>query len=134
MTNIEKVINYLNKASVFYVTTIDGNKPKCRPFSFKMEHNGTIYFGAGTFKDVYRQLQSNPNIEICASHGGGFMRYYGKASFVSDSNLEAYALASLPMLNDIYNDETGYHLGMFFIDDAVVEFRSLQGIEETFTL
>ncbi len=51
MTNMEKVLEYLDKAQIFYVTTVDGNQPKCRPFSFKMAYEGKIYFGAGTFKE-----------------------------------------------------------------------------------
>jgi hypothetical protein len=60
MTNTEKVWDYLDKAQIFYVTTVDGDQPKCRPFSFKMMANGKIYFGVGTFKDCYRQLENNP--------------------------------------------------------------------------
>ena len=49
MTNTEKVWEYLDKAQIFYVTTVDGDQPKCRPFSFKMMANGKIYFGEATF-------------------------------------------------------------------------------------
>ena len=134
MTNVEKVVDYLNKAGVFYVTTVNGDKPKCRPFSFKMEVDDNIYFGAGTFKEVYRQLKENPSIEICASQGGGFMRYYGKAVFVDDDSLAQAALERMPMLKDIYNEQTGNRLGMFTIQDATVEFRGMLGIEESIKL
>ena len=30
MTNTEKVFEYLDKAKVFYVSTVDGDKPKTR--------------------------------------------------------------------------------------------------------
>ena len=134
MTNNEKVIEYLDRAGVFYVTTEDGEKPKCRPFSFKMEYGDKIYFGAGTFKDVYKQLRRNPNVEICASTGKDFIRYYGKAVFDSNPKIVEAALECMPMLKQIYNEETGNELGMFYLEDATAEFRSLFKIEESLSM
>ena len=113
MTNVEKVIEYLDKAQIFYVTTVAGDKPKARPFSFKMEYEGKVYFGVGTFKDVYKQMQANPNMEICASTGQNFLRYYGKAVFNPNPAVASAALEAMPMLKNIYNEETGNTLGMF---------------------
>lgn len=134
MTNIEKVMEYLDEAGVFYVTTEDGDKPKCRPFSFKMNYEGKIYFGAGTFKDVYKQLQRNANVEICASNGKGFLRYYGKAVFGQNPEIEKAALETMPMLKQVYNEETGNKLGMFYLENATAEFRSLFKIEESINM
>lgn len=131
MTNIEKVMDYLNKAEIFYVATVAGDQPKCRPFSFKMEYDGKLYFGAGTFKDVYRQLQATPNIEICASTGQGFLRYYGSAVFNHDPEIEQAALEKMPMLKNIYNEQTGKRLGMFYLENATAEFRSMLNVEES---
>lgn len=39
---------------------------ECRPFVFHLLHEGKIYLGLGTFKDAYKQIVANPNIEICA--------------------------------------------------------------------
>ena len=57
MNNLEKVVNYLDQAGVFFVTTTDGDQPKCRPFSFKIAYDGKLYFGEGTLKEVYLQMQ-----------------------------------------------------------------------------
>ena len=43
-----------------------------------------LYFGCGTFKKVYAQLTSNPNVEVLAVSGSDFMRYDGKVHFVKD--------------------------------------------------
>ena len=95
MTNSEKVIDYLDKAGIFYVCTEDGDKTKCRPFSFKMEYEGKIYFGVGTFKDVYKQLIKDPNVEICASTCKDFIRYYGKAIFVENQRIVDAAMEQM---------------------------------------
>ena len=130
MTNIEKVVNYLDKANIFYVATEDNNQPKCRPFSFKMIYNDKIYFGVGTFKDCYHQLKQNTNVEICASDGKGFLRYYGKAVFDDNPDILTKAFEIAPYLPNMYNEATGHKLGMFYLADATAEFRNLMGIEE----
>jgi len=130
MNNYEKVNEYLEKAKIFYVSTVNGDKPKCRPFSFKIMYEGKLYFGVGTFKDCYKQLMENPNIEIVASDGQGFLRYYGKAKFVENEDLFKKSCEEAPYIPKMYNDETGHKLGMFYLEDATAEFRSLMGIEE----
>ncbi len=134
MTNNEKVLDYLCKAGIFYVATMEGNQPKCRPFSLTMEHDGKVYFGAGTFKDVYKQLQDNPNIEICACTGRGFLRYYGTAVFNHDPEISQKALEKMPMLKNIYNEQTGKRLGMFYLENATAEFRSMFQVEESLSM
>lgn len=119
MTNEEKVWDYLDKAQVFYVTTVDGDHPKCRPFSFKMMANGKIYFGVGTFKDCYRQLTRNPKIEIAASDGKGFIRYYGKAVFDDDPapRLKRQKSPAAPgFFNNFIYPCSGIHTELFLSD------------------
>jgi len=130
MTNVEKVMEYLNKANIFYVATVSEDKPKCRPFSFKMTDGNKIYFAEGTFKAVYQQMQQNPNVEICASDGKGFLRYYGKAVFTDDAALLEKAFQSAPYLKGMYNDKTGYKLRLFCLTEATAEFRDLLHIKE----
>lgn len=131
MTNVEKVRTYLEEAKIFYVTTVDEDKPKCRPFGFQMEYEGNLYFGVGTYKNCYRQMMENPNVEICASNGQGFLRYYGKAEFVDDPEILKKAFEIADYLPKMYNEQTGRKLGMFRLADATAEFCSLAGVEES---
>lgn len=75
MSNAAKVSNFLDKAKVFYFLTTEGDQPKGRPFSFHLLSDDKLYFGCGTFKDVYKQLEQNPKIEILAMADGEFLRY-----------------------------------------------------------
>ena len=45
-----------------------------------MLKDGVNYFGVGAMKEVYRQMQENPYVEICGLMGKGklFFRYYAK--------------------------------------------------------
>lgn len=131
MTNVEKVWEYLDRAQIFYVATVDGDQPKCRPFSFKMMDDGKIYFGVGTFKDCYRQLAQNAKTEIVASDGKGFLRYYGKAVFDDDPALFQKACRAAEYLPKMYSEKTGHKLQMFSLGEATAEFRNLAGIQES---
>lgn len=57
MKPIEKVNDFLTQAGIFYLSTVDGDKPKCRPVAFHMLMDDRLYFGTGDFKEVYKQIQ-----------------------------------------------------------------------------
>ena len=86
MSDIEKVSKYLSDVKIFFLATVDGDKPKVRPLSLQILHYDKIFFGVGDFKEVYRQIQENPNVEIVATKGEDILRYYGVAKF--DDNPE----------------------------------------------
>ena len=58
---MNKIVEFLNDTKIFYLSTIDGDKPRVRPFGAVMEKEGKIYFCTNNQKDVYRQMQKNPN-------------------------------------------------------------------------
>ncbi len=131
MNNIEKVNDYLSNAKTYYLTTVAGDKPKCRPIGLNILKDGKIFFGVGDHKEVYKQMQENANVEICAMSSSGFLRYNGKATFGNFNDVVEQALEEMPMLRNIYNDETGFKMAMFYLEDATAEFYSMRGLEET---
>lgn len=133
MTNIEKIDHFLTDAKTFYIVTVDGDKPKARPISFKMLENGRLYFGVGTFKDVYHQLKENHHVEVIALANGKWMRYDGIAVFVDDERLENKCLDLLGGIGKMYRDNN-YRMGMFYIDKAHVEIKAVIKTVEEFDL
>lgn len=133
MDNVQKVNDYLATSKTFFISTVDGDKPKCRPFGFHLLHDGKIYFGLGTFKEVYKQIVENPNVEICAMQGNEFLRYYGTAVFSTDESLSEKALDSMPQIKAMY-ESNGYKMAMFYLSDATAEFRTMMGIKESINL
>ena len=130
MNNIQRVSDFLTKAGVFYLSTVNGNVPKWRPLGFHMLVDDVIYFGVGDFKEVYRQLEANPMTEVVATVENDFIRYYGKAVFVDDEALVEKAFEVLPMMKMIYNEENGFKLRLFKLTDATVEFRDMMKVVE----
>lgn len=122
---ISDISEFLKEAGTFFLATEDGDQPKTRPVSFQMLVNGKLYFGVGKHKDVYAQITQNPKVEICAYKGSDIVRYYGKAVVDDDPELFKTAVGVLPLLGQIYNDESGLKLAIFSIEDAKAEYSNM---------
>lgn len=134
LTNAEKVNEFLDRAGVWFFLTTDGTQPKGRPFRFHLLKDGIIYFGTGTFKNVFRQMKANPRVEVLAVCENTFLRYDGEAIFEESDDLAAAVLANAPAMQKIYNDATGYKLGMFHLANGKVEICTATGQKEAFEL
>ncbi len=116
---MSKINDFLNEAGTFFLATVDGNQPKLRPLGLHFEMDGKVLFGIGDFKEVYKQLQANPLTEIVAcKQNAHWMRYTGKAVFETDPKYAEAALQGAPYLKNIYNEQTGYKMAVFHIEDA----------------
>ena len=62
---MNKVVEFLNANPVQYLATVgrDG-KAKCRPFMFAGELDGKLWFCTNNQKEVYKDMQENPYMEI----------------------------------------------------------------------
>ena len=124
---LERIDEFLNEAKVFFLATVDGDKPKNRPLGFHLLKDDKLYFGVGDFKEVYKQMCENPYVEIVALVETDFMRYYGKAVFENDYELGKSIVDENEFLQGIYNDETGYKLAIFHLEKATAEIRDITG-------
>ncbi len=131
MSNAAKVHEFLNKAQVFYFLTTDGDQPKGRPFGFQMLVNDTLYFGCGTFKNVFKQLTKNPKVEVLAMNGGEFLRYDGQAKVVKDAELLKKVREAMPQIMALY-DLNGWEMGLFYLDKGHAEIRGMLDLKEEF--
>ncbi len=103
MTNVEKVSKFLDDAKTFYFLTSDEGQPKGRPFGFHMLEGDKLYFGCGTFKNVFKQLEKDPRVEVLAVVGGEFMRYDGTVKIVKDDALIEKVRAAMPQIMGMYD-------------------------------
>ncbi len=131
MSNAEKINGFLEKAGVFYFLTTDGDQPKGRPFGFRLFDGDRIYFGCGTFKNVFRQLTENPKVEILAYNGDEFLRYDGRAKVVKDAGLLEKVREAMPDLMGLY-DSNGWEMGLFYLEDGHAEIRGILNLIEEF--
>ena len=132
MSGSEKVFNFLNEAKVFYLSTIDGDKPRCRPLGLKSLIDGKVYFGEKRKKNVYKQLEKNPNCELVALKGGEWIRINGKAVFEKDFTLAEKILEENKHLKEMYT-KNNWKLMIFHIE-GTVEIIKMMKAADTFEI
>lgn len=131
MSNAAKVSEFLDRAKIFYFLTTDGDQPKGRPFGFRMLVDDKLYFGCGTFKNVFKQLTANPKVEVLAVAGDDFMRYDGTAKVVKDDALLAKVREAMPGIMAMY-DKNGWEMGLFYLENGHAEIRGMMDLKEEF--
>ncbi len=99
---MKEVYDFLKKCGVFYLGTIDGDKPRVRPFGALNIYNDKLYIQTGKVKNVSKQMSLNPNIEICGFTEGKWIRI--EAKVVEDDSLDAKTsmLDNNPELKSMY--------------------------------
>lgn len=115
---MDKVVEFLTKNPVQYLATVgrDG-KAKCRPFMFSFEKDGKLWFNTGNQKDVYKDMQNNPNIEICISSPEyAWLRVHGKAVFVDNREIKEAALEN-PIVKGNYQTADNPTFEVFYLED-----------------
>ena len=119
---MERVYEFLMDAKVFYFSTVEGNRPRTRPFGVVFIHNGKLYVQTGKSKQVSHQLAENPNAEICVMKGPVWLRLNG--TLVEDDSPEAQQafIDGFPRLADRYAVGDG-NLQVLYFKDAVAEYK-----------
>ncbi len=105
---MKEALEFLNKAGVYYLATTDADQPHVRPLGFVMDYNGKLAFCTSNQKPMYKQLKSNPKVEICAFDGAGnTLRICGKIAFVTSEESQQKALDVMPQLGGMYKVNDG---------------------------
>lgn len=125
---MEELMKFLAANPTFYFATVEGYRPRVRPFGFAMEHEGKLYFAIGKHKAAYQQLLDNTNIELCtADTNGEWVRVRGTVDFDSRPETLAKAFALMPDLRELYNEKTGHELSMVYMDRISAQWFNLAG-------
>ena len=117
---MDYIFDFLDRAKAFVLATTDGDQPRMRVLGLKIRLDGDIYFGVGTFKDVYKQLQANPKCEILASVGMEFLRWDGEAVFTKDERLLPIVENMMPQLVAMYK-QMSWEMGFFKLEGGSAE-------------
>ncbi|HOQ16766.1 MAG TPA: pyridoxamine 5'-phosphate oxidase family protein [Defluviitaleaceae bacterium] len=120
---MEEVYEFLKKCGTYYLATVEGDQPRVRPFGTVDIFEGKLYIQTGKVKDVSRQIQKNPKVEICAWGDGKWLRLAGK--LVRDDRVEAkkHLLDNYPELQSLYSPEDD-NTEVLYFEDATATFYS----------
>ena len=133
MNNTERVCQFLEEAQTYYLATVDGDQPRVRPFGTALVFEGKLYIQTGKVKAVSKQLAKNPKAEICAFHGGKWLRVAGE--LVNDDRREPKAamLEKMPSLKAMYSADDDNTQVLYF-KNATATFASFTEVPETLSL
>lgn len=100
---MQETYDFLKNCGVFYLATIDNDKPRVRPFGALNIFENKLYIQTGKVKDVFKQMEKNPDVEITVFNNGRWIRVSGKV--VRDDRFEAKKdmLENNPELKSMYS-------------------------------
>ena len=91
--------------------------------SFLKRENATLYFTTTTYKEVYKQLQKNPFVELLAMAGNISVRVKGKAVFDVPDNIGKEIYETNPVLMRLYHSYSD--LVYFRLDISELDYYDL---------
>ncbi len=86
----EQLFELMNSTLTFHLATVENGEPRVRGMMlYKADETG-IVFHTGDFKDVYKQIIANPNVQMCFNDAksGVQVRVRGVLEEVMDTDLK----------------------------------------------
>ena len=127
---MQEVYEFLKKCNTYYLATVEGDQPRVRPFGTVDLFEDKLYIQTGKVKEVSKQIQANPKVELCAFGEGTWVRVAGV--LVRDDRVEAkeHMLDAYPMLKNMYS-ATDDNTEVLYFKDATATFSSFGGAPRT---
>ncbi len=102
---MNEVYEFIKNCRTYYLATVEDGQPRVRPFGTVNIFEGKLYIQTGKAKNVSKQIQKNPKVELCCFDGasGTWLRVSGE--LVRDDRLEAKTdmLSHYPELKGMYS-------------------------------
>ncbi len=125
---MKEVVKFLQENPVQYLATVgtDG-KAKCRPFMFCFENGGKLWFCTNNTKDVYKDIKSNPNVEISVSSPTfAWIRLNGKVVFENNMAVKEACMAN-EIVKGQYQTADNPIFEVFYLENAKAVIADFSG-------
>ncbi len=129
---MNEVYEFLKQAKIYYLATVEGDRPRVRPFGTVDIFEGRLYIQTGKSKSVSKQMQINPNAELCAFMDGRWLRVSGTLRRDDRVEAKAHMLDSYPELKAMYSADDD-NTEVLFFENAVATFCSFSEPPKTVT-
>ncbi len=129
MENLTEYSSFFKKNPICAFATTNGNEPSVRPVQLMFENQGKLYFCTANTKNMYKQIQTNPNIELSTSSKDYIttLRIKGKATFSKDTSLKQRIIEENALVRSIYKTADNPTLEVFTIEHGTATFQYLNG-------
>lgn len=125
---MKEVVEFLHANPVQYLATVgrDG-KAKCRPFMFSFEKEGKLWFCTNNTKDVYKDMQVNPEVELCISNANyAWIRLNGKVVFENNMEVKEACMEN-PTISQQYKTADNPIFEVFYLENAKATIADFSG-------
>lgn len=111
---MERIYDFIKAAGTYYLATVDGDQPRVRPFGTIDVFNGKLGIQTGKKKEIFKQIEKNPKVELCAMNEGKWIRVEGE--LYADESVEAadHMLSGYPQLRAMYAPGDGNCVVFYF--------------------
>ena len=114
---MQEVVKFLQENKTGFLATVEGTKPKVRPFQFMLEDSGNLFFCTNNTKDVFKQLQANPYVEFSSSTPTfAWIRLSGQVKFSDDVRIKEKILEASGLVKSIYQRADNPIFEIFYIE------------------
>jgi len=124
---MKEVHDFIKECGTYYLATVDADgQPRNRPFGTINIFEDKLYIQTAKAKDVSKQIQANPKVEICCFGAGKWLRLAGE--LVRDDRIEPKAdmLEKYPSLKGMYSAEDD-NTEVLYFKNATATFYSFGG-------
>ncbi len=111
---MQRIYDFIKNAGTYFVATTDGDQPRVRPFGTIDLYNGKLGIQTGKKKELFKQLEKNPKLELCAFNGGAWIRVAGEV--YADDSIDAceHMLSQYENLRGMYAPGDGNCVVLYF--------------------
>lgn len=120
---MKEVYEFLKKAETYYLATADGDQPRVRPFGTVDLFEDKIYIQTGLVKDVAKQMNANPKLEISAMCEGRWIRVAAEAVLEERIEAQKHMLDAYPNLQAMYQPGDG-NTAVYYLKNATAQICS----------
>lgn len=122
---MSKEYEFIKNCECFFVVTMNGEFPACRPFGAIMEVGDKLYISTHDGNEVHKQLRSTGNMQIIAKKEGSraWLRITGIAEECNDISLKQRFMEKCPILVSHFGTADSVHFLMFKITVKKSEFK-----------
>lgn len=101
---MNRIVNILNQSKTFFFATVDGDQPRVRPYNAVCEFEDKVYFYTNNHTHAFKQIASNPFVELCAMIGEDrWLRVNGKVVYDYRPEVKKAMLEAHPELKSMYS-------------------------------
>ncbi len=102
---MNEIYEFIKACGTYYLATVENGQPRVRPFGTINLFDGKLYIQTGKCKNVSKQIQKTPCVELCCMKDGEWLRLAGE--LVRDDRREPKAdmLEHYPDLKNMYSPD-----------------------------